>query len=46
MEGQVPGIVSCESFKNALLTMPILTAIGLILALCMKKGINGSSTEG
>ncbi|MDR1414036.1 MAG: MFS transporter [Puniceicoccales bacterium] len=32
--------VSSDAFRNALLTMPVLTLIGLLLALTMSKGIN------
>jgi MFS family permease len=45
MDGQSLGTVSAVTFRNALLSMPILTAVGLGLSLFMKKGINGSSAE-
>ncbi|MDR1401453.1 MAG: MFS transporter [Puniceicoccales bacterium] len=36
-------VISSEAFRNALLTMPALTLIGLLLSLTMKKGINVNS---
>jgi hypothetical protein len=40
MAGNSEHVVSCESFRNALLTMPLLTFIGFILSFFVKKGIN------
>jgi hypothetical protein len=35
--------ISAGAFRNALLTMPMLTLIGMLLALTMQKGINANS---
>ncbi|MDR2737758.1 MAG: MFS transporter [Puniceicoccales bacterium] len=37
---EVGHVVSCEAFRNALLTMPLLTFIGFCLSFFIKKGIS------
>ncbi|MDR2779196.1 MAG: MFS transporter [Puniceicoccales bacterium] len=43
--GDMEHVISHIAFRNALLTIPILTFIGLLLSLFVKKGINGENVS-